>query len=355
MNSHTVKRIITPILAVVLLLLAIAWLAGAFKDKIVPARLPMPTQSYTSPYTVELQQMDDLEAFPAALQARDATLVSSRILARIETINVRAGQMISKGDVLITLNSTDLDARVSQAKAQVSAVKARAEEAARNFQRIQELQKQGLVSKSELDNASANTRQSNAQLLGARQALEEAQSGLAFATINSPISGRVVDRLAEPGDMATPGQTLLSLYNPSSLQVVANIRESIALKLTVGDKVQVKIDSLQQTVEGVVGEIVPAADANARSFEVKTDIEFNPALLPGMFARVLVTTGKVDRMLINKDYLRHFGQMEVVWVANEEQLTRRFVRTGRQLGDQVEVLSGLQAGEVIAQPPRTQK
>ncbi|TLU67727.1 efflux RND transporter periplasmic adaptor subunit [Thalassotalea litorea] len=350
MNRNLMKKIVAPLLAIGALLLAIAWLAGTFNDQVAPDELTPPAQTYRSPYQVKLQQLDDFETFPAALQARDATLVSSRILSRIETINVRAGQRIEKGDVLITLNSSDLDARVSQAKSQISAVKARADEASRNLKRVQQLQQKGLVSKSELDNASANARQTTAQLQGAQQALQEAQSALSYATIKSPISGRVVDRIAEPGDMATPGQTLLSLYNPSSLQVVANIRESVALGLSIGNQVQVTIDSLQQTLNGTVGEIVPAADANARSFEVKTDIEFNPQLLPGLFARVLVNTGKIDKLLIEKDYLRRFGQMDMVWVANNDQLTRRYVRIGRTIGDHVEVISGLSSGETIVLP-----
>ncbi|QDP00825.1 efflux RND transporter periplasmic adaptor subunit [Thalassotalea sp. PS06] len=348
--THRIKILVMPLVAIAVLLLAIAWLAGAFKDKVEPAVVAAKDMPYQAAFTVERQTLDDFESFPAALQARDATLVSSRILARIETINVRAGQLIEKGDVLITLNSTDLDARVSQAKAQISAVKARADEAERNFTRVKELQSQGLVSKSELDNASASARQTKAQLIGAKQALQEAESALAYATIKSPISGRVVDRLAEPGDMATPGQTLLSLYNPSSLQVVANIRESIALDLTVGDSVKIKIDSLQEILDGTVGEIVPAADANARSFEVKTDIKFNPKFLPGMFARVLVTTGKVERTLVPQEYLRQFGQMDMVWVANNQQLTRRYVRLGRTFGDKVEIISGLDPNEAIALP-----
>ncbi|WP_394176832.1 efflux RND transporter periplasmic adaptor subunit [Thalassotalea litorea] len=348
MNNNRVKIIVAPLLAIVVLLLAIAWLAGAFNDKLSPTQMTLASQSYTSSYLVQTQQLDDYESFPAALVARDATLVSSRILAQIETINVRAGQLIEKGDVLITLNRNDLDARVSQAQAQVTAVKARVDEAQRNFERIKELQRQGLVSKSELDNASANARQSQAQLSGAEQALLEAKSGLAYATIKSPISGRVVDRIAEPGDIATPGKILLSLYNPSSLQVVANIRESVALDLTVGSQVKVVIDSLQQTLMGTVGEIVPAADANARSFEVKTDIEFNAKLLPGMFARAIVNTGKVDTILIDKSYLRRFGQMDMVWVVSNEQLSRRFIRIGRTVGERVEVISGLKPGETIA-------
>ena len=127
----------------------------------------------------------------------------------------------------------------------------------------------GLIAVADRDAARANAAALEAELASARQALEEAESAVGYAEIHSPIAGRIVDRFAEPGDTASPGQKLLSLYNPFSLRIEARVREHLALSLQNGQELDVEVPAVGKLFSASVEEIVPAADPGSRSFLVR--------------------------------------------------------------------------------------
>jgi len=191
-----------------------------------------------------------------------------------------------------------------------------------------------------------------AQLAGARQAAEEAQTALGYSRITSPIAGRIVDRFAEPGDTVQPGQKILSLYNPFSLRVEARVREGLALALTPGEELAVAVPAVNKAFTARIEEIVPAADPASRTFEVKASLTAQNGLLPGMYARLRVPAGERERLLVPADRVRRVGQLDVLWVAGENGVERRFVRLGPAREDgQVEILAGVSAGEQVLPPP----
>jgi RND family efflux transporter MFP subunit len=191
-----------------------------------------------------------------------------------------------------------------------------------------------------------------AEMGGANQALDEANTALGFTEIMAPFNGRVVDRFAEPGDTAQPGSKLLALYNPLSLRVEAQVREHLALELEVGQALQVEIPSLEKVVDAVIEERVPAAEPGSRSFLVKAGVPYDTDMLPGMYARLLVPAGKGQQLLIPADRVVHVGQLDLVWVLEEGQSYRRFVRIGQTTQDgRVEVVSGLSEGEEVLPLP----
>ena len=221
-------------------------------------------------------------------------------------------------------------------------------EAENALTRMQNLKKQGLASTAELDQAQAMYTRLSGEIQAAIQGQKEAETALSYSTILAPISGRIVDRKAEPGNMATPGQPLLALYNPMSLLIEADVREALATTLSLGQQLSVYIDSLDLRIPATIAELVPAADPNAHSFVVKAEIQFNEQLRPGMFARLQIPVSDETLVLIPLSYVESFGQLDRVWVVNDGQLSRRFVRLGEVFAEQVEVVSGLQAGEIIS-------
>jgi RND family efflux transporter MFP subunit len=254
--------------------------------------------------------------------------------------------------LLLTLESTDLQARVLQAKEQIRAVKARLTEATQNLVRAQELHQKGLIAVADRDAAQANASSLEADFAASKQALEEAETAMSYAEIRSPINGRVVDRFAEPGDTASPGATLLSLYNPFSLWVEARVREQLALSLDTGQELQVEISSLEKVLTARIEEIVPAADPGSRSFLVKAVLPSEQDLLPGMYARLQVPAGERMRLVVPADRIAQVGQLDVVWVAESGGAVRRFVRLGRPAGENlVEVVAGLKEGEEVLTVP----
>ncbi len=346
------KKLIVSIAALVTLALMIAWVAGAFHPKLAPGLEIPVVEAVPAAYTVVREDIVVSEPVPASVGARQATTISSRTLARITEITVRAGDTVSQGQVLLQLERSDLESRLRQATEQVSAISARLTEAQQNLQRTEELYARKLVAAAMLDEARANNDALTADLATARQAVREAEVALSYTEIRSPIDGRVVERFAEPGDTASPGEKLLTLYNPNSMRVEAPVREKLAVGLQLGQAVQIEIPAADSVLTGRVEELVPAADPGSRSFTVKAQVDYGGTLLPGMYARMQIPAGVESLLLLPQELVVNYGQLEIVWVTGEHGLERRFIRTGQEVRPgMLEVLSGLAEGEQIAAPP----
>jgi RND family efflux transporter MFP subunit len=187
----------------------------------------------------------------------------------------------------------------------------------------------------------------------AQQAVDEAKAQLSYATIVAPKSGRIVDRLAEEGDTARPGEPLLVLYDATSLRLEAPVPESLALQLEEGQGVTVFIDAMDLELEATIDERVPQADAPSRSFLVKAALPYRTDLYEGLFGRLLIPAGQRRHLCLAADAVRRVGQMEFVEVVlPDATIERRFIKTGRPgKPGRVEVLSGLEAGERVILHP----
>ena len=210
------------------------------------------------------------------------------------------------------------------------------------------MHQRGLIAIADRDAARADAAALEADLGAAQQALQEAETAVSFTDIRSPIAGRIVDRFAEPGDTASPGQKLLALYNPFSLQVEAWVREQLALELQPGAELQVEVPAVQRTLTARIEEIVPAADPGSRSFLVRAILPSDQALLPGMYARLQVFAGYRPQLLVATDRVASVGQLDMVWVANDGVIERRFVRLGQPAAEgMIEVISGLAPDDLV--------
>lgn len=353
------KKLFIPIAALTLLLVMVAWLAGAFNDKVSPSFNQESTESINLPqthaerkeqgyFTVKITNEPIFEAVSASVTAKQATIISSRLLARINKINVRSGDLVNKGDVLITLENKDLASRVMESKEQVNAMQARFVEAEQNFKRANELFEKEIASKFDLDKSKADYQSIKAELTAAQQNLAQAETTLSYSTLRAPINGKVVDRFAEPGNTAQAGAKLLSLYNPLSLRVEAQVRETLALTLTQGQSITVDLPTAKQSLVGQVEEIVPAANTGSRSFLIKVTLPYKESLLPGMYARLLIPAGEQEKLYIPQEYVSNVGQLNFVNVIINGEKQRRFIRIGKEKHNGlIDVLSGLSAEELI--------
>ncbi len=357
-NKSTAKKILIPVIALTILLLMVAWLAGSFDQKVSPTLNKGMNKSSNSAafdknkiYKVVASSDTIFEPVAASVEAKQTTIISSRILSRIDTIHIRAGDKVKKGDLLIQLEQSDLQSQVLQAKQNIIAVQARHKEAKQNFERSVELFKKQLVSEFNFDKTRADYQSIVAELTAAKQILSQVKTTLSYATLVAPINGLIVDRFAEPGDTAQAGAKLLSLYNPLSLRVEAQVRERLALTLTHGQKIKVELPSVSKTLIGEVEEIVPAANTGSRSFLIKARINYNENLLPGMYARMLIPAGEQVKLNIPVDKVAHVGQLDFVWLKVNGEVQRRFVRLGKaQPNAMVTVISGLTAGDEVITP-----
>ena len=344
-------KIIGICLALVLLAGVMAYLAGFFEAKIsVDYSGAVPSAQGDSVYTVEVITEPLVEQSAGTVRAKVETVISPVVTATISSITVRSGDQVKQGEVVVRLDSRELKARAEQARQAVVAAKATRARVEKDFKRKQSIHKAdaGAVSRADLDRAQAAVSTTRAQLLRAQRQEDEAKTALSYSTLTAPIAGRVVERYADPGDTARQGEPLLRMYDPDTLRLEASVRESVASKLTKGQQLSVRIDALQKEFAGSVDEIVPSADPGSRSFLVKVSLSSSAGLYPGMFGRLLVPIGQIDRIYIPQNAVTRVGQLDFVIVKTTEGTARRYVRLGEQAADdRVEAISGLSAGDRI--------
>lgn len=345
-----IKPFIVPLLTIAGLLLAILWMAGAFDSKIKPDEITNNTPYKGETLTLKNTLNQIHEDVPATVRSKQTTNVASRILAPIRSIRVKAGDTVKKGDLLIELDNRNNRSSVAQSRENINSIRAQLRQAESHYTRTKSLYSKESVTKAQLEQASANFNSLKAQLGSARQQLSSSQTTSSYSQIRAQFDSRVIDRFAEPGDLASPGMKLLTLYDPKSLRIDANVRESIALTLNIGQQLETHIPALNQTLMATIEEIVPAADSGARSFLIKAKIENNGQLLPGLFARILIPSGKQKQMLIPSSYIKQMGQLDIVWVLENNIAVRRFIRIGQKSEDNILVISGLSVGEQLILP-----
>lgn len=344
------------IVALVLLGGVMAYLAGFFESKI-----PIDSSGAAAPvdsdnvYTVEVTTEPLIEQASGTIRAKVETVISPLINATISSITVWSGDEVKAGDVLIKLDSRELRARVDQAHQAVIAAEARLVKAEKDFKRAQRIYRTdtGAISKAELDRIQAALHSASAELLRLRRQKDETKTALSYSTLKAPIAGRIVKRYADPGDTARPGQPLLRMYDPQTLRLEASVRESVASKLVEGQSLTAQVDAVNKRYAAAVDEIVPAADPGSRSFVVKVSLTGGSGLYPGMFGRLMIPIGEIEKIYIPNEAVTNVGQLNFVIVKTEHGLGRRYVRLGKPaVENRVEVVSGLAPGEKILAAPR---
>jgi len=349
---NKIKSFAVPLLTILGLLVMIMWMAGAFDSKIEPGEITSSVSYTGESFTISSGKMQQQEDVPATVRSKQTTNVAARILAPIRAIHVKAGDTVKKGDLLIELDNRNNSANVAQSRANISSIRANLSQAKSHYTRTKNLYSKESVTKAQLEQASASYNSLKAQLASAKQKLTSSQTTSSYSQIKAHFAARVIDRFAEPGDLASPGIKLLTLYDPSSLRIDANVRESVALTLKIGQQLETYIPALNQKITATIEEIVPAADPGARSFLIKAKVEHEGNLLPGMFARIRVPLGEKDQLLVPASYVKQMGQLDVVWVFENNRAMRRFIRIGERVGENVLVISGLEVGEKIIAPEK---
>jgi len=283
-----------------------------------------------------------------SLEAENTVQVSTRLMGHIKEVLVRVGQKVEAGDVLVRIDDTDMQARLLQTEAAIAEAMAVLDNAETNLARFERLFAENSVSRSQLDEVRTGHSRAQAGLMRAQAAHAEVTVQLNYLNIQAPTDGTVTRRQVDPGDMANPGQPLLSLEQAAIMKVVAGLGERDVDLVDVGAEVRVKVASLDQMVYTVpVARIIPAANPMSRTFDLEAYIPNDSGRLKsGMFARVEVTVGSREAVLVPAETLHKRGQLTGVWLVDDQQTIHlRWIRIGREIGDEVEVISGLEGGE----------
>ncbi|MHB8173682.1 MAG: efflux RND transporter periplasmic adaptor subunit [Nitrospirota bacterium] len=312
------------------------------------------------------------------VEAKDEATLSSKIMGAITDIRVSEGSVVRKGEILVTLDAADIAAKKQQAvearaggqaalketEAAILGAKAALENARINYGRFKNLYKEQAVTKKELDDmsaqfkmakageeqAAAKKKQVEAKIAQADAAIKETDVLLGYAVIRSPLNGAVTGKMANVGEMASPGRPLLKIVDNETLRLACEVKEGDIAGIKKGDTVKVAVDALGGgKLAGRVTEIVPAADPSTRSFTVKIDLPETPGLKSGMFGRAWLASGKRRAVLLPEAALVDKEGMKGVWVVTPEStLNFRAVRLGAKTDGEWEVLAGLSGGEKVA-------
>jgi len=328
----------------------IVFMAGGFSDRVQPGLAVEKAKPGGQAYIVKSIQRTAFERVPGSVEARETTSISSRVMSVVDSVVVRAGDTVQAGDLLVSLDKRDLSARLESVVASRAAIDARLDEARKTLERTEELLSRGLLSQADFDKATAAEAALVAERLALTENIREIETSISFTQVKAPISGRVVDRFVEPGDLASPGFRLVSLYNPASLEVSLKVREGLAMGLQLGDSIRVRVPSVDRVFQAEVSEIVPAADRVSRSFDMTLQVLEGQGMLPGLFAEAYIPSGVETWRSIPTSLVQHLGQLNLVWVATDAGPVKRFVRLGREEESEVEVTAGLGDGEVLIAP-----
>ena len=304
------------------------------------------------------------------------TRIESQVTGQVLKVNVVPSSRVTPGQILVTLDSRQLLTRLEQAKEGLAyarnslnqarkaedEAKAGLDQAHAAYLRTKTLFEKDVVASQKLEIDRAGYLQAKARLerviegvraadTGIRQAgevVKEAQIAMDYADIRSPAAGVVVERLIDPGDQAVPGKPLLVIQTSGALRLEAHVREGLIHKIIQGRAYGVQIQTLGQTLEATIEEIVPYADPETRTFLVKAALPDTPGVYPGMFGRLLIPSKEEETLLIPQEALTRVGQLEMVNVQRPDKgFESVYIKTGRQFGHKIEVLSGLNAADTI--------
>ena len=279
-----------------------------------------------------------------SIQARERAEISTRMMARIADVPVEIGARVRRGETLVRLGTSDVAAGRAKAEAGVEVARAARDEAARNAARFDTLHQLDVVSLVQRDQARLALVQSEAALEVAQATLDEADVAVGYATITAPFAGAVVARYVDPGDLAAPGSPLVTLESDGARDAVLAVPVAQTADLAVGDTVVLERPDGTRA-SGTVRVVAAGAESKTRTVQVR--VTAPEGWSTGASVRGLIPTGSRQSVTVPVEAVVRRGQLTGVRVESDGAAQLRWVRLGRALGDRVEVLSGLEAGERI--------
>lgn len=374
-KNRSRTRILALVALVAASLLFMLWLAGLLEfGKIPPGTVAWKISPPSGRiFTVQETEIPQELTVVAQVMSKTLAQVSAQVPGRVQEIRVEAGHHVKAGDPLIALHGPEYQARVGQAQAGVAQAQAHLTQVTADYERYRRLLKEGAVSPREFEAMEAKFKAAQGALSQARAQVQEAAAFKNYTVLKAPLSGVVAERLAAVGDLAQPGQPLVTLYDPGRLQIEGEVSEANREYLKIGMPVRFEVPAAELQGESLIAEIFPISAVPSRTFKIRTAFlspgqpvtaasapvsgpprpegaQGQPALVPGMFARLHLNIGKTRGLLIPQAAVHLVGQLTMVEALVDGRSVRRQVKLGRQIGEQVEVLAGLQPGDQILLP-----
>lgn len=289
------------------------------------------------------------------VEAVESASISTRVMGYITRINVKVGDKVRKGQLLVTISNEDILAKRAQADAMIAEADAAYKNAQKDYERFTNLYKQQSASAKELDNVSLQYASAKSRLESARQMRNEITATLNYTNLTAPFAGVITQKLADAGSMANPGMPILTLEQSGSYQVSAAVPENAISQIRKGSAAIISINAANKTIKGTISQISQSSQFSGGQYIIKVQIpdQDKQDLFSGMYANVSILVQsspgnavKNDQVLVPLSSIEHKdGLTGLYTVGNNNTALLRWVRLGKTEGNMVEVLSGLASNE----------
>lgn len=341
MKKHTIT------LAIIVLSISLISCGSKDKHEVVA------DNSTPIPVTISQVKTNGIKPFIAAsgkIKAVSSANLSTRMMGYVNNVSVKVGDKVKQGQLLVSVNNSDLQAKRAQVNAAITQAQAAFNNANKDYERFKTLFAQNSASQKEMDDMTAHYEMAKAGLEAANQMKNEVNAQFTYTNISAPFSGVITNLFVEKGDMANPGMPLVAIEAPGKYEVTALVPETDIAQIKTGIPVDITIKSLGVIVNGRVTEVSISAKNTGGQFLVKavldkTDIK----ILSGMFATVqfpVEAKTKSSLVLVPKSAIVQRGQLKGVYtVSSQNTAVLRWVTVGKNFGNEVQVLSGLDVDE----------
>jgi len=311
--------------------------SGGCTEKVPPGTVAVeqgePVAQGAATIVVRRAAIDSTIEVPGTVESETRITLSAKIPAHVKRVLVSAGTAVKTGQELVRLDDREIGEQLAAAEAQLRMAEAEFNRTKGLFEAKAATEQQRLAAETGRDAAKAQ--------------VERARVMMTYARIVAPIDGVVTDRRVEEGDLASPGQVLLAVYDPSRMRLEAPVPMRLAGSLSAGLEVGVTLTDPDRARRGRITEIVSEIDPQSRTQKVKVLLEDPSGLRPGAFGRLVAPAGKVEVIRVPETSVMRVGQLEMVRVVRDGRAVRRLVKTGAHAAGQVEILSGLDDGETV--------
>jgi RND family efflux transporter MFP subunit len=303
-------------------------------------------------FEIQLEHAPQERRLDGVLEAVNQGTVAAQTSGRVAEILYDVNDFVPAGAVVMRLRSTEQRAGLRQAQAALAEATAREAEAQVHYRRLAQMYETRVIPKASLDEATANRDTAVARLNSARAALESAQEGVAYTEVRAPYAGVVTKRLVEVGETVSPGTPLMSGLSLQYLRVSVDVPQSIVAQVRHLKRAAIYVEG--RRIEASKVTVFPEASSPSNTFRARLELPENATdLYPGMFVKVGFVTGEADRILVPVSAVVQRSEVTAVYVIDASGRTSlRQVRLGDRIEGNMEVLSGLTAGERIALDPR---
>ncbi|MDX9823264.1 MAG: efflux RND transporter periplasmic adaptor subunit, partial [Syntrophales bacterium] len=259
-------------------------------------------------------KVEDFYETSGTVRALVVNVVASRVMGAVTTVTVRTGDRVRAGQLMATVDDRDALQGVRAAEQALEAAKRNRSMADLTYQRYRKLYDEKALARQEIDQIETQKKLAEANYEQARAGLEEALIRRDFTRITAHAAGIVTDRRVDPGNMAIPGMPLLTVESEGGSHVEASLDEAFSGKVRIGTSAAVAVEPLGFRTTGKIFEIVPAVDPATRTFIVKIALP-GRGLKSGLFARVRVSRGERETILVPKGAVVEKGQLTGLYVA----------------------------------------